>query len=219
MKRMDQSSGNEKTTLYLVRHGATDANEQRPYVLQGSGIDLSLSANGREQAAAVGRLLSGRTVHHVYSSSLVRAMETAETIADHHGHQVRPIEQLVECDVGQWEGMDWDSIMREHAQAYQALMEDPATNPYLGGESYGDVLQRAEPAIEELLRRHVGESIVVVAHNVVNRVYLAHLLDLDLRRAKDIHQSNACVNVIRYRDGRTELMTLNATFHLADCEP
>lgn len=213
-------TASEKTTyLYLVRHGATDANEQRPYVLQGSGIDSPLSAAGREQVAAAGRLLSNLVVNHVYSSPLVRAMETAETIANHHGRPVHPVERLVECDVGQWEGMDWDSIMQEYAQEYRAFMEDPVENPYVGGESYGDVLNRAEPVIEELLQRHVGESIVIVAHNVVNRVYLARLLGLDLCRAKDIRQSNACVNVIRYRDGRTELMTLNAFFHLQERLP
>ena len=42
-----------ETLLYLVRHGATPANEQRPYVLQGHGIDTSLSDTGRRQAEAV----------------------------------------------------------------------------------------------------------------------------------------------------------------------
>ena len=40
----------DETLLYLVRHGATPANEQRPYVLQGHGIDTSLSDTGQRQA-------------------------------------------------------------------------------------------------------------------------------------------------------------------------
>ena len=49
-----------ETLLYLVRHGATPANEQRPYVLQGRGIDTSLSDTGQQQAAAVAEFLADR---------------------------------------------------------------------------------------------------------------------------------------------------------------
>ena len=51
---------------------------------------------------------------------------------------------------------------------------------------------------------------------MVNRVYLSGLLGVALSRAKDIRQTNACVNVIRYRDGETDLITLNAVFHLEE---
>jgi broad specificity phosphatase PhoE len=203
------------THLYLVRHGATEANERRPYVLQGRGVDLGLSPAGRRQAEAVGRFLAGFPLRHVYSSQLLRAVETARAIAAHHNVEVSPLVELSECHVGQWEGMDWDAIMRDHPDAWKAFMENPAECPYLGGESYGDVLRRVKPVIGELLDRHRGESFAIVAHNVVNRVYLAHLLGLDLRHAKGLHQSNGCVNLVRHREGETSLITLNASFHLS----
>jgi broad specificity phosphatase PhoE len=67
-----------------------------------------------------------------------------------------------------------------------------------------------------LLKRHVGQRIAVVAHNVVNRAYLSHLLGLDINLAKNIEQSNTCVNVIEYDAGkdRASLVTLNANFHV-----
>ena len=206
----------DTTILYLVRHGATDANESRPYILQGSGIDMPLSETGRKQAAAVGRFFRDYPLAGVYSSHLQRAVETAQAVAGHHELEVRTHEALAECNVGRWEGMDWDSIMAQHPEEYRAFMENPAENPYLGGESYGDVLQRSRPVLEELLECHLGESIAVVAHNVVNRVYLAHVMGMELSRAKDIRQINTGVNVIRYRQGECELMTLNSFFHLDD---
>lgn len=213
---MNQSSTAETTYLYLIRHGATEANEQIPYILQGRGIDLPLSPIGREQATAVGQFMSGLELDCIYASPLKRAVETAEAVAGHHDFEVSFIEHLSECDVGQWEGMDWDSIMRAHPDQYRNFMGNPAENAYLGGESYGDVLNRVQPAIDGLLRRHTGESIAVIAHNIVNRVYLAGLLGIELRKAKGIRQSNTGVNVIRYRDGETELITLNAVFHLEE---
>lgn len=206
----------DSTYLYLIRHGATDANERRPYILQGRGVNFGLSANGRGQAAAVAEFLKDFQLDRIYGSCLVRSIETAQAIAAHHNLEVQTIDDLAECHVGQWEGLDWDTIAARHPDEWRAFHENPAECGYLGGESYGDVLRRVRPVFERLLREHVGQAIVVVAHNIVNRVYLADLMGLDLCRAKDLKQANACVNVVRHQAGQTNLMTLNACFHLPE---
>lgn len=207
------------TQLLLVRHGTTDANVRVPYILQGSTIDLPLNDNGRQQARKVAEFLAATPVAHVYSSPLLRANETARCIAERHRLTVTQIPEIKECHVGVWEGKNWDTIAREDPEEYRLFHEDPATNPYLGGESYTDVLRRSLPAFERLLQQHVGETIVVVAHNIVNRAFAAHLLGLDLRRAKDLAQDNCCVNVIRHFDGKSTLLTMNSVFHLQTVSP
>jgi broad specificity phosphatase PhoE len=204
------------THLYLVRHGATEANERVPFILQGRGIDLPLSARGTAQAAALATFFAGDRdrIQQVYSSGMVRARQTAAAIAASLGQSAATLDDLQECDVGRWEGMDWESIRREFPDAHRCFADDPDRNPYLEGESYGDVLRRAWPVIDQLLTRHAGERIVVVAHNVVNRVLIAKLLGLEIRRAQGLHQGNGCVNLIRRRAGRTELVTYNSLFHL-----
>ena len=202
------------TTLYLLRHGATAANEQRPYVLQGDQTDGSLSPTGCKQAAAVAEFLREQTIDHIYCSPLKRAMETAQAVAEKHGLPVAQDPRLVEVHVGRWEGLPWMSIMEQFPQEYHQFMDNPADNPYLDGESYRDVYDRAKPAVDEILQRHPGECVLIVAHNVVNRVLLAELLGLELKQAKSIRQSNSGINVIRDEDGERELMTLNACFHL-----
>lgn len=202
------------THLFLVRHGATAANERRPYVLQGKGVDLPLSENGRRQSAAVGQLLREFRIHHVFSSPLLRAEQTASAIASSHGLTVNSIDNLHECDVGVWEGLDWDTIQQRHPEAAREFLDSPADHPYLGGESYRGTLNRVLPVIGELLDRHVGQNIAIVAHNVVNRVYLAHVLGTDLNRAKGIPQSNGAVNFIQHRNGQTVVTSLNSILHL-----
>lgn len=204
----------DTTHLYLVRHGATPANERRPYILQGDGIDLALSPTGERQVAALGRFLRDFPIRHVYSSTLIRARQSAEAVAAHHELPVQTLERLTECNVGEWEGMDWESIQAKYPEAWKRFHEDPGSNPYLGGESYGDVFRRAQPVIEGLVEQHRGESIVVVAHNIVNRVYLAGLLGIELRRAPSLRQQNACINFITHDRHGSALTTMNAVFHL-----
>lgn len=204
------------TVLYLVRHGATDANLARPYVLQGRGINLPLNSVGQRQAARVGKLFEQMPIAAVYSSPMRRAMETATLIARPHNLQIATLEILTECDVGRWEGMSWEGIRREFPQEYAEFQRDPGRTPYLAGESYRDVSIRALPAIERLLEQYAGQTVAVVAHNIINRVCVAAFLGLDLARARDVLQGNGGVNVIRRVNGKTELLTVNSVFHLEE---
>ncbi|MBI3865414.1 MAG: histidine phosphatase family protein, partial [Planctomycetia bacterium] len=153
------AAGTDVTWLYLIRHGATEANERVPYILQGNGIDLPLSAAGEKQADAVAGFLPQFPIRHVYSSGMLRARQTAGKIARRLNLDSAVVPELHECDVGQWEGLDWGTIRERHPREHALFVENPAENPYLGGESYGDVLKRVRPVLERLLSAHAGESI------------------------------------------------------------
>jgi broad specificity phosphatase PhoE len=206
----------DSSTLYLVRHGATDANLRQPYILQGRGVDLPLNATGARQAERVAGLLANHPLTVVYSSPMRRALETARAIAGRCGVDVVVREELIECNVGRWEGLSWDGIRERYPAEYENFQRDPSRFPYLEGETYADVARRVVPVLEELLERHRGQQIAVAAHNIVNRCAVATFLGFDLARAKEIHQTNGGVNVVRRQNGRTELITVNSTFHLED---
>ena len=205
-----------ETLLYLVRHGATPANEQRPYVLQGRGIDTSLSNTGQQQAAAVAGFLADRPLDAVISSPMKRARETADAIAQPHQIKASVLDNISECDVGRWEGRDWDSIMQDDAEAYSRFIDDPGIHGYPDGESYQDVLDRVGTPIDDLLATHRGQTVALIAHNIVNRVYLARLMNWPISRAREIRQDNTGINVIRGRDDEITLMSFNVRFHLDD---
>lgn len=200
--------------LYLVRHGATANNMARPPRLQGRRENPGLSDEGQRQARAVAELLAERPITAVYCSPLLRARETSEIIAATHKLTPTTVDDLIEVDVGHWEGRDWGEIERSEPDAYRRFIEDPAAHPYAGGESLSALAARVLPAVDELLQRHLGQAIAVVGHNVVNRVYLATLMQLPLSRARSIAQENCGVNVIRRRAEIDSLITSNAVFHL-----
>jgi broad specificity phosphatase PhoE len=54
----------------------------------------------------------------------------------------------------------------------------------------------------------------VVGHNVVNRVFLAHLLGTPLSKARRVSHDNCGVSIVRYRDSGMRVITLNSNFHL-----
>jgi len=211
---MPPSPAPDTCWLYLIRHAATDNNRARPPILQGRRTDPGLSEEGRRQARLTAQALADRPIDCVYSSPLLRARETAEAIAAPHGLEVEFDDGLIEADVGDWEGRAWDEVERTDPEAYRLFRDDAAVNPYLGGENLSTVLDRARPALERLMDANLGRTIVVVAHNVVNRSYLTHLLNTPLAKYRSIPQENCGINLIRYRRDRIRPVTINWVEHL-----
>jgi broad specificity phosphatase PhoE len=203
-----------KTVLYLLRHGATEANLGRPSRLQGRRHNPPLARLGVRQAEATRDFLAIRPVDICYCSPLLRAIQTAAIVAAPHGIAPQPLEELTECDIGRWEGLDWQAIRYLDAEAYQRFAENPGAHGYPGGESFADVYQRVATTIENLLAIHEGHSILVVAHHVVNRTYLAGLLGMSFEQARHMTLDTCGISVV-LRDGdKTAVSTLNAAFHL-----
>jgi broad specificity phosphatase PhoE len=202
-----------RTTIYLIRHAATEANLAQPPRLQGRK-DSPLAKFGILQAQATRDFLAMRTIDKCYCSPLIRAVETASIICEPHRIEPIPMEGLTECDVGAWEGMDWQSIRYFDAENYHKFMSNPALNGYPNGESFSQVHSRAVASIEEIFANQEGMSILVVSHHIVNRTYLAGVLGMGIDQARSVSLENCGISVVVREDQKTTVTTLNASFHL-----
>jgi broad specificity phosphatase PhoE len=202
------------TTVYLVRHGATAANREVPYRLLGRTLDLSLDDEGRDQARRAAAILESLPITAVYCSPLLRAHETANAIASKHDLVPIPLADLIEADLGRWEGLTWDAARNADPEHYDAFHAHPGTVPYPGGESFLDAQHRLTGVIEALVSKHRGEHIAIVSHNVTNRAYLAGLLGIPIDLARSIRQANGGINVIHYEGAKVTVEMLNSCFHL-----
>lgn len=211
---LQQAQPPSPALAYLVRHGATANNTLRPPRLQGRGLDCAISDVGQQQAHRTAARLAPLPFARVVSSPMLRARQTAEAIAALHGLTVEVVPELVEVDVGRWEGLTWAEAERIDPAAYRGFTTDPGMNPYSGGENLSHVLARVRPVVERLLGESAGQLVAIVAHNVVNRVYLADLLAVPLAEYRRIAQNNCCINILQHAAGQTRLVTMNAVDHL-----
>lgn len=204
----------ETCLCFLIRHGATDNNRAVPPRLQGRRTDPPLSAEGLEQSRRAAEALAAEPIACVFSSPLLRARQTAEAIAMPRGLEVEIDDGLIECDVGLWEGLSWEEVQERYPEAHAQFHRSPVENPYLGGENLLAVQSRVVPVIDNLLATNLGRAIAVVAHNVVNRCYLAAVLGLPLEFYRRITQDNCGITILEHRSGRTQVLTINSEWHL-----
>jgi probable phosphoglycerate mutase len=121
---------------------------------------------------------------------------------------------MIEANIGAWEGLNWIEIGKRWPDPCQAFHQDPSINGYLGGENFVEVRDRCITPIREVVEKHAGKRIAVVAHNVVNRTLLAHWMGIPLRFSRKIPQSNCGYNVIGFRGNDAKVLSINQTTHL-----
>ena len=90
----------------------------------------------------------------------------------------------------------------------------PASIRIPGGETLDELRKRALGAIDELVKRHDGQTIVVVGHTVINRIILLGVLGLGNDRFWRLRQDTCAINSFEADGGDFTLVSLNDTFHL-----
>ena len=200
------------TKFILIRHGETNWNREGRY--QGQ-IDTALSDYGRNQGAKITTALESVPIDVCYSSPLKRSYDTAKMGLGERDITINTDDRLLEINHGAWEGLlasevekRWPDILEK----WRTTVVD-AQMPG-GGENIVDVKNRAMEAFEEYAREHEGKTILVAAHDAINKAVLCAILDIDLSKFWQVKQDNTCINVFEYENGKWRLVLMNSTAHL-----
>jgi probable phosphoglycerate mutase len=160
-------------TVTLVRHGQTERSAIKAY----SGrLDVPLTDTGREQARRTAQQLAGMDIDAVFTSPLIRARDTAQSIADATGAPLTVDERLTEIDYGLFEGLDRAGARARFGQAFEDWRADPFGAPVPGMETLPAALERASAATADALA--AGEHPVIVGHQGILRIVLIALGEL-----------------------------------------
>lgn len=145
----------------------------------------------------------------VYCSDLSRAVKSAEIIAEPHGLVPVKMPALRERSFGVWEGMTFSEIKERFPGEFEAWADNPMAHSPVGGESTLEVKERVVKALNEILNRHIGDTIAVVAHGGVNRILICDILGMPLENIFRIEQDYGAVNVIEFWDRYPVVKLLN----------
>ncbi|KNZ71191.1 phosphoglycerate mutase [Thermincola ferriacetica] len=198
--------------IYLVRHGETNWNKSLKY--QGHK-DVPLNDEGKKQAEKIGLRLAKEKIDAVYSSDLSRARETAAAIARHHNKQVITLREFRETNFGCWEGLTYVEIVAAYEEVMLNWRKNPWQTKIPGGECLEEVVNRTNGMFWQLVEKHAGENIVIVAHGGTNRTIIAGILGMDFNDYWKLKQDNVCLNIIEvFPEKRAILCALNDTSHL-----
>jgi alpha-ribazole phosphatase len=155
--------------LILIRHAETDL----------AGIfcghsDPPLNARGIQQIAELQQALAGELFDCIVSSDLLRAQQTAVSLAQPGKRSLTYRKDLREIHFGHWEGLTWSQLEAQFPAESQRWLQNFPAEAAPGGESYESFRARVCPALDGIIADAEGTT-AVVTHAGVLRVALQHL--------------------------------------------
>jgi probable phosphoglycerate mutase len=202
------------TRLILVRHGETALTKQGRYSGRG---DVPLSDEGEAQAMAAGGRVAGiaRDVAAVVCSPLGRCVRTAELVAaEVGGVPVTVVDDLIECDFGEWEGLTFAEVQERWPREMAAWLGSTAVAPP-GGESFEAVATRTRAALATVLKAYAGGVVVLVSHVSPIKLILRDALAASDSFLHRLFLDAAGVSTMDvWPDGNIAVRSVNETAHL-----
>ena len=199
------------TRILAVRHGETLWNRETR--IQGF-TDIDLSDHGRWQAQQLAQALREEPVAACYASDLSRARDTAQAVADVHGHMVHTDPGLRERCFGQFEGHTWTEIETQWPEASQAWRQRVPDWEPQGGESLIRLQARVLTTLNRIAERHTGEQILVVVHGGVLDILYRAATRLDLQAPRAWELRNTAINRLLWSPEGMSLVGWDDRAHL-----
>jgi probable phosphomutase (TIGR03848 family) len=194
------------TTVLLVRHGVTAANQGG--VLAGWTPGVGLAESGAEQVRILGERLSGVPVTAIISSPLDRCLQTAEALAAGREVAVETDDRLGEAKYGDWTGKELKVLAKD--PLWKVVQAHPSAVTFPGGEALREMQARAVEAVREHNARLGPDATwVAVSHGDVIKGILADALGMHLDGFQRIMVDPASVSVVRYTDLRPFVLRTN----------
>ena len=178
--------------------------------------DIALSPVGEAQARALGERLRSVRIDRAVASPLSRAMRTAElALGEERVAMLTMDDGLMEIAHGTWEGLLASEIRERDADRLRAWRDAPHEVLMPEGESLEHVLQRAWPAFARACAGlGPGDTVLVVAHDAVNRVLLCRMLGIPLARLWGFRQAPTTLNLLEGPDAdHLDVVRINDCTH------
>lgn len=207
------------TKLLLTRHGHVEGIS--PPRFRGR-TDLPLTplgtAQARQLAQAIARFWRPSAI---YCSPLTRCVQTAGRIGLSCELRPQSLDALVDVDYGDCRDQTYDRVKADRPELFALWRTAPQFVRFPDGESLQDVAARGMETLRRLARKHEGETIVVVAHDSVNRVILTSLLNMPLSQFWVLRQDPCCIDEIDLAVPDVRVSSVNRIDHLdrSDIEP
>lgn len=148
------------TTILLCRHGQSQWNAQRR--IQGQAPEAGgLTELGRWEAQQLGQRLQSHDIVALYTSDLLRALETAQIVGAATGLPAQPDPRWREIDLGLWQGLTPEEVDQRWPGEEIRARDLPRGEI---GETFAAVQTRTLAAVKELHGRHAGQTVAVICH-------------------------------------------------------
>jgi broad specificity phosphatase PhoE len=154
-------------------------------------------------------------VQAIYTSDLIRAVDTAAIVGQTFGMPPTIETDWREMNIGTWSGLRTAEVIAQNPAEWERLRAGEDL-PRGGGETFAHFQSRLVQAAQGLVHKHAGEQVMVVTHGGAVRAFLLHCRGLDMSQFRKIDKigNTGLSEVTLTTDGKTIIHYVNDTNHL-----
>jgi len=193
-----------------MRHGQAYNNVKR--LLVGRNLESHLTDLGREQVTQSSELLKSIPIHKIYSSPVIRTVETAEIASKILELPFEIDERLFEIELGKLVGLYYDDVISAHGDLFAKFYSDNEEENSLlefEVESFGSVRQRIRHLMNEMIRKHENENILFISHLDPIKAAISLAMNIKPSSVYSVQVPNASINVLKNYQNNLSLCGMN----------
>ncbi len=204
------------TRIYFIRHGESTANAEG--IFQGIS-DMPLTQRGLVQGEHLAKHFASIPLEAIYASPLIRAQKTAHLLASHHpGLAVVTDPALLEVSGGNLEGVPIAKLQTHFTEELDVWTNRPWVHVAPGATDGGvpGAYLRMQEVIARLVKQHPNQTVAIVAHGLILRIFNCIAKGLQLEQMNEIGWGeNTCYTCVDFDEALTPtLIALNKCSHL-----
>lgn len=196
------------TTVYLVRHGRTPANDKG--ILAGRTKGVFLDELGVLQAETLAKTLENIDFKKVIVSPMERCQQTAKILNQFSKNPLKPnIDSGInECDYGDWSNKKLSTLRKK--PLWKNVQERPSGVQFPNGEKMSDMLERIKSTIfENASKLKDQDNMLVVSHGDPIRSFIADSLGIHLDNFQRITIDPCSLSIVRIAQGNIQVVSVN----------
>lgn len=163
--------------ILFTRHGETEDNIIRR--LSTSPPGPKLTNLGKKQAINLGNKIKDINIDIIYSSPLVRAMQTAKLIIGNRKIKIHPQDGLKELSVGVLEGRNDDEAFAELDKIWHSWTVERNLDVLTaeGGETANQILERSVKTFNNIIKNNQFNTVLIVAHSGILQLLIPEIAE------------------------------------------
>lgn len=201
------------TTIFLVRHAEAEGNISE--IFQGR-TDCNVTEKGYVQLKALAERFKDIPIEAIYSSPLIRTMETAKAVNFYHNLEIIKVNDIMEINGGVFEGQFWKNLPELFPEEFDLWTNKHYAFKVREGESMCEVYDRMKNSIQKIASENVGKTVAVVSHGCAIRNFLCYASNTPFEELDNIEWSdNTGVSKFEFDENHTpHIVFQNDSTHL-----
>jgi 2,3-bisphosphoglycerate-dependent phosphoglycerate mutase len=154
--------------------------------------------------------LKNISIKKIYTSPVIRTIETAKIVCRILELDYEIDERLYEIELGELVGMNFEEIVQKFGNLFLKFYnENDTTLRRYGVESFGSVKSRIKNLLDEIMKIHHDQNVLLITHLDPIKAAISTLLDLNPQVLYNWHIHNASLTILRYQSNICTLGGVN----------